>query len=365
MAVLQNLRENWVAYVEWVLQFELMLYAAVVCFNVSCNLVRHSFIEMSVRPFFLNDATLWLPFVKDQTVSTDQLQLITLLHLSILCLVEAVIASLLISIASSSFKRGVREGCSSALRFIIAGYLAVTILTSVNALVKNVGILRPGYAQVCLGSESTVPLDPYSSEVYTSDDSCVVEGNKLKNHIHDGRRSFMSRHAGESFCIATYVTLYCLYRGCTLCYWNASTLFGRSANKQHSRSLTGLLRRCSLRYVAQLLFFYCMPCILVAVYVSCSRLWDHQHHPADVVGGSLLGIMAAVGMFLAVAPSIHRDYFARWCSAVADDDRQDSTRLDGAEPGDLANDCTLVGRGSSQLGAGREVEMEVEMEELG
>lgn len=357
MGFLQHIREHWVSYVECVLQFEWVLYAAVICFNVSCNFVRHEFIEMSMRPFFLNDASLWLPFYKETTVSTDMLQLITLLQLSILAIVEALLASLLISIASSDFKRGVREGCSSALRFAIAGYLAVTVLTSVNALVKNVGILRPGYAQVCLGSEINLPLDPYSSEVFTSDDQCTVEGNEFKNHIHDGRRSFMSRHAGEAFCIATYVTLYCLYRGFTLCFWDTSTLFKRDHEKKRSpTSLLDLVERCSLRYLAQSLFFYCMPCIMLAIYIACSRLWDHQHHTADVVGGSVLGIMTAMGMFFAVAPSIHKDYFATWCTAVG---TIHSTHAKAVVAKQNITDSEVGSNGAGVL------QMDVEMEELG
>lgn len=101
-----------------------------------------------------------------------------------------------------------------------------------------------------------------------------IDGNEFS-----GRRSFVSGHASMSFCGLTLLSLY------------LQRLFGagkRGGGRQRRRD------RLPLRRVGSLLSL--LP-VFLAVFISSSRVRDNYHHPADVVGGAVLGAAGAVWSF--------------------------------------------------------------------
>lgn len=127
----------------------------------------------------------------------------------------------------------------------------------VNGILTNfcklyVGYLRPNFYAYC------VPDDDFQL--------CASEiGNE------EGRKSFLSGHASNSFCGLLLLSLF------------LDSTFGiQRDNKKSSPPLQRLVTAL------------CYSPMVLAFFISISRVRDNFHHPADVVGGALLGGSIAI-----------------------------------------------------------------------
>jgi diacylglycerol diphosphate phosphatase/phosphatidate phosphatase len=124
------------------------------------------------------------------------------------------------------------------------------ILTDFSKL--YVGYLRPNFYAYC------APDDDFQE--------CTSEKGNAK-----GRISFLSAHASASFCGLLLLSLF------------LDSTFGiQRDNKKSSPPLQRLVTAL------------CYSPVVLAFFISISRVRDNFHHPADVVGGALLGGSIAI-----------------------------------------------------------------------
>jgi membrane-associated phospholipid phosphatase len=116
------------------------------------------------------------------------------------------------------------------------------------------GVLRPNFYDMCEFSKETL--------------QCESESTR---HLDESRKSFPSGHAALAFGSMTVMTLYFL---------------GKVGIQRNMRSKAVSLRT-KLYYLAAFI-----P-ILLASFIATSRIHDFWHHPADVVGGAMIGIGCA------------------------------------------------------------------------
>jgi membrane-associated phospholipid phosphatase len=157
----------------------------------------------------------------------------------------------------------------------ICVYLVAIALTGLatECIKLYVGYFRPIFYSICN------PSDDYSQ--CTSDD------------VNDARKSFLSGHSSLSFAGLGQLFLYIHKRfGVpsvtsspvkSIVTHDEEIAMPSSSSVQDDTAHAGQLRKARLCSILALI-----PMAL-AVYIAASRIVDNRHHPADVVGGSVLG----------------------------------------------------------------------------
>ena len=160
----------------------------------------------------------------------------------------------------------------------ISVYLAgvgITLLLT-NAIKLYVGYLRPIFYDVC------VPDDEY--ETCTSGDD------------NSARQSFPSGHSSLSFCGLGLYSCYLEQR------FGVSSWRETPAQHQHSsipysetdRRSDQMVSGSYIIMLARLSSILSRTPLLLAGFIATSRIVDNHHFPADVVGGSVLGLSIAL-----------------------------------------------------------------------
>jgi len=133
---------------------------------------------------------------------------------------------------------------------------------------------RPDFKHRCLGGAANMTVDENGNVICTGASSLVM----------DGRDSFPSGHASSSMSTGMFGTLYLLW----VVYFRKIDLPWRS-NKG-----------CQNLFTYQLvhsLFFVALIPVFIALAISCTRVRDHRHSPADITGGAFLGACVAAFYF--------------------------------------------------------------------
>jgi len=138
-----------------------------------------------------------------------------------------------------------------------------------NVLKNYVGYLRPNFYDLCGFDSETISCD--------------------NEHYDDARKSFPSGHSGLTFCTMTLLTLYLMR------LFGVGGLFYRQNRSDGTQTIT---KPCALHRFNAVL---CLVPMSIAFLVAASRVVDNYHHPADVVGGSVIGVSCAL--------TIHRIWF--------------------------------------------------------
>lgn len=137
--------------------------------------------------------------------------------------------------------------------------LAVGLTQTLTNLAKlYAGYLRPIFYDICEPDEDFL--------------ECTGENDQ-------GRKSFPSGHASLSFC---GLLLFCLF---------LEHAFGMTAHKK--RVAASDAEAPPAVKLVRVWSVLCYAPILVAFFIAVSRVHDNHHHPADVVGGALLGATVA------------------------------------------------------------------------
>ena len=166
-----------------------------------------------------------------------------------------------------------------AHRSILAFSWALGLSTFVVEFTKHyVGYLRPNFYAKCGFDYETMQCDPDTD-----------------TNTFTGRKSFMSGHSSMSFAGLTVLSVY------------MQRLFGVGSGTKRAvvvgdtgaNSNAVILRYISssspsLQRKQRVLSFLCLLPMFLAVFIAASRVRDNYHHPADIVGGSIVGASAAV-----------------------------------------------------------------------
>lgn len=170
-----------------------------------------------------------------------------------------------------------------ALSLFILGISIVLLLTEIGK--RWVGRLRPHFMDVCKPDYSKISCTSpgltgtYYNKISTGGSFCTGDPAEIK----EARYSFPSGHASFSW----YTMLF------TIIYLEARFIVIR------------------LRYIKTLIQ---MSCFIAAFVTMLSRVSDYHHRGTDVIGGTILGAIVAIGITMFVGRVLwvyekKRDYF--------------------------------------------------------
>ena len=212
------------------------------------------------RGFFCDDQTLKYPYIESQTIPTYVC--------FIIWGVLAIFTIITTQIFSKSFSIKV-------IKNVILGALCCILLTDITKYVT--GKLRPHFLSLCdpdydnicfdesayyIDDDGEALLDEFYQKYVIETEVCSMKNSEL---LREARLSFLSGHASFSFYFAIFIIL----------YTNDYT--------QH------LKWRNNIVPLIQLLV------ILLAAWISLTRITDFYHHPIDVLFGAFTGI--SVGFY--------------------------------------------------------------------
>ena len=168
-------------------------------------------------------------------------------------------------------------------RSILAFSWAFGLSTFVVEFTKHyVGYLRPNFYAKCGFDYDTMQCDPDTD-----------------TNTFTGRKSFMSGHSSMSFAGLTVLSVY-MQRLCGVGSGTkrAMVVGGTDAHSNENRDGAVILRYVSsspsVQRKQRVLSFLCLFPMFLAVFMAASRVRDNYHHPADIIGGSIVGAAAAV-----------------------------------------------------------------------
>ena len=226
---------------------------------ISCILsIHYTNIEPFQRGFFCSDSSLKYPYIKE-TVSTN------------LCFILWILISLFIILTSQVIKR------SFSIKILYDILLGGLICILATDIVKySVGKLRPHFLSLCNPDYNNVCydesayykdendeelLDEFFEKYVNETNICSIENSRL---IDNARLSFPSGHASYSFYFTTFLILYM---------------------KKNIKDL---------KYIGNILPYINLLLILLATWISFTRVNDYYHFTSDVVFGGLGGIVIAL-----------------------------------------------------------------------
>ena len=210
------------------------------------------------RGFFCDDHTLKYPYIENETVPQHICLVIWILISGVTILTTQILNQ------STSIKD---------VKRMITGVLCCILLTDVAKY--SVGRLRPhfltlcdpDYNNVCFGEEAYYSdgdeelLNEFYQKYVNESEVC---NNEKPHLLHEARLSFMSGHASFSFYCATFLIMYV---------------------NMKSKQLDWMSKIAPLIQILLL---------VLATWISITRISDYYHYPFDVVCGALTGVGVAL-----------------------------------------------------------------------
>ena len=227
-------------------------------FIILPSLILHfSSVEPFHRGYFCEDTSIKYPYVEQQTVP------------AYLCLVIWIILCLIhFSIAYVSQKS--KKMLFAALYNLILGFSLCMFITDVSKY--SLGRLRPYFLAVCNPNFEEVCYQIENSYIEVEDSNYsyteihhlkyVIENDTCtgnKDLMKEARLSFVSGHSSISFYIAMFLNIF----------------------------MTEYINKKVWRTMIQFTH------IILACWISITRINDYMHHPEDVIVGSIIGIACA------------------------------------------------------------------------
>ncbi len=112
--------------------------------------------------------------------------------------------------------------------------------------------------------------------------------------LSESRKSFPSGHSSFAFMGMTMLTLFFLgkigfYRTCT----SSSTFCAPNSPSRDMNTDMNMNMNTNFIFKRRLLTIVGTSPMLLAIYIAASRVHDDYHHPADVVAGSMIGLICS------------------------------------------------------------------------
>jgi len=212
------------------------------------------FIKPQQSQFSVLDKSISYPLIPKQTLSGAIAIGISVSIPTIIILIWSVAQS-----NGRSFHHGV-------LGLLLSNSLALLL---VQIFKVGVGRLRPDFLARCQPE-----LTDYVEKLGTLSNFSICMQTDIKM-IYDGQKSFFSGHAATAFASFGFLSLF----------------------------LAGKLQVCDGRGHTYKLFIVLVP-LLIASYISITRLHDHRHHTTDVLCGALVGSLFAFISYFQYFPSL-------------------------------------------------------------
>lgn len=198
--------------------------------------------------------------------------------------------------------------------YFALGALGCLVFTEIAKY--TIGRLRPHFLTLCqpnLGPE--LCDDEYGYKKFVTEDEDVIcmglernGGNTTKKQLHEARLSFLSGHSSFSFYCGTFLIVY---------------LQARLTNFPECST-----RWVSLTYRLLKVFrpFIQFAMIILAFWISLTRISDYFHHPMDVVTGAIVGIGFA-GMTLLVIADVFNRKSSFWKTIMTEDSEPSQSNI--------------------------------------
>ena len=208
--------------------------------------------------FFCSDHTLKYPYIENQTIP------------SYICFTIWVVISLFTILSTQIISKSFSI---TVVKDIILGAICCVLLTDIAKY--TVGKLRPHFLTLCnpdyndicfneddfyINDDGEELIDEFYQKYVNETNVCSLENSEL---LREARLSFPSGHASYSFYFATFI----------INFTNAHTRHLKWGNK--------------IVPVIQLLI------LMLASWISLTRISDFYHHPVDVFCGAITGIAVA------------------------------------------------------------------------
>ena len=208
--------------------------------------------------FFCSDHTLKYPYIENQTIP------------SYICFTIWVVISLFTILSTQIISKSFSI---TVVKDIILGAICCVLLTDIAKY--TVGKLRPHFLTLCnpdyndicfneddfyINDDGEELIDEFYQKYVNETNVCSLENSEL---LREARLSFLSGHASYSFYFATFI----------INFTNVHTRHLKWGNK--------------IVPVIQLLI------LMLASWISLTRISDFYHHPVDVFCGAITGIAVA------------------------------------------------------------------------
>ena len=208
--------------------------------------------------FFCSDHTLKYPYIENQTIP------------SYICFIIWIVISLFTILSTQIISKSFSI---TVVKDIILGAICCVLLTDIAKY--TVGKLRPHFLTLCnpdynnicfneddfyINDDGEELIDEFYQKYVNETNVCSLENSEL---LREARLSFLSGHASYSFYFATFI----------INFTNAHTRHLKWGNK--------------IVPVIQLLI------LMLASWISLTRISDFYHHPVDVFCGAITGIAVA------------------------------------------------------------------------
>ena len=208
--------------------------------------------------FFCSDHTLKYPYIENQTIP------------SYICFIIWIVISLFTILSTQIISKSFSI---TVVKDIILGAMCCVLLTDIAKY--TVGKLRPHFLTLCnpdyndicfneddfyINDDGEELIDEFYQKYVNETNVCSLENSEL---LREARLSFLSGHASYSFYFATFI----------INFTNAHTRHLKWGNK--------------IVPVIQLLI------LMLASWISLTRISDFYHHPVDVFCGAITGIAVA------------------------------------------------------------------------
>ena len=250
------------------------------------------------RGFYCNDQSLKLPYKDHSVVSTAMCVIIwALLAIFFIVLVET-----LRSLAETGRReKPIAQSSTPWLAVELYRQFGYFALGAVSCLLftemskYTIGRLRPHFLTLCQPDYSDKVCMDGKYEKYidlNEDDVCLGlvlnGGTTTKKELHEARLSFLSGHASFRFCCATFLIVYLQSRLANfpkgaVCYVN-----------------------CTYRTLKISRPFIQFGLIILAAWISFTRISDYFHHPMDIVTGAVVGVVFACLTLLVCADMFNK-----------------------------------------------------------
>lgn len=258
------------------------------------------------RGFFCDDQNLKHPYTEQQTVPMS----ICIIIWAVICVFFIILIESLRTyvekdkanpIDNSKYTPLIAIELYRHFGYFLLGAISCLLFTEVAKY--TIGRLRPHFLTICKPDYSTdlcreqpdsgMGFQRYVTESEEQLCSGGLKNGTTKKMLKEARLSFLSGHSSFSFYCATFMVVYL-----------QSRLSRFPKNK--------LLKiQCVVRCLKIARPFIQFILIILAFWISLTRISDYFHHPMDVLTGSLVGMLFAAATLIIIADTFNRPWTFR------------------------------------------------------
>ena len=240
------------------------------------------------RGFYCDDENLKHPYVPQSTVPTSTCLFIWVCLATLFITKVEVIRSYALASKQQRRSKPIKDNSTPWIAVELYRYFGFFALGAASTVLfgeiakYTIGRLRPHFLTVC-GPQLTPQLckDEFGYEKFVTEPEDVIcenikNGNYTKRELHEARLSFLSGHAAFSFYAGIFLIIYLQAR------LNNFPVIDNIFLNRFAKAFK-ILRP-----------FIQFGLLILALWISLTRISDYYHHPLDVATGAIVGTVFAI-----------------------------------------------------------------------